>query len=408
MRLRYDRRRDRLSAVEVLSVSPDSPVSISSSSVLPAAVLRAQQYATRLAFLVSGVAVAVWAPLVPFAKARAGLDEGGLGLLLLCLGMGSILAMPMAGALAARLGCRKVLVGAVALIGLMLPLLAWASTWWLLAGALFVFGAGAGALDCAMNLLAVAVERDSERPMMSGFHGLYSVGGLLGATAMSGLLSLGLVPLAACGVMLLLMVGCTVWAAPHWRQERAAGAHGPAFQLPRGGVLFIGLLCLACFLVEGAMLDWSAVFLADLRGMPAAQAGLGFALFSATMALGRLTGDAVIQRLGQRRAVLGGGLVAGAGLLLIVLVPHAGLALLGHALVGLGCANVVPVMFSLAGRHPDMPPSVSIPAITTLGYAGVLMGPALIGFVAHASSLQAAFMGLAVLMLGVAASARRL
>jgi len=156
------------------------------------------------------------------------------------------------------------------------------------------------------------------------------------------------------------------------------------------------------------MLDWSAVFLADLRGMPAAQAGLGFALFSATMALGRLTGDAVIQRLGQRRAVLGGGLVAGAGLLLIVLVPHAGLALLGHALVGLGCANVVPVMFSLAGRHPDMPPSVSIPAITTLGYAGVLMGPALIGFVAHASSLQAAFMGLAVLMLGVAASARRL
>ena len=119
MRLRYDRRRDRLSAVEVLSVSPDSPVSISSSSVLPAAVLRAQQYATRLAFLVSGVAVAVWAPLVPFAKARAGLDEGGLGLLLLCLGTGSILAMPMAGALAARLGCRKVLVGAVALIVLL-------------------------------------------------------------------------------------------------------------------------------------------------------------------------------------------------------------------------------------------------------------------------------------------------
>ena len=130
--------------------------------------MRAQQYATRLAFLVSGVAVAGWAPLVPFAKARAGLDEGGLGLLLLCLGTGSILAMPMAGALAARLGCRKVLVGAVALIVLMLPLLAWASTWWLLAGALFVFGAGAGALDCAMNLLAVAVERDSERPMMSG------------------------------------------------------------------------------------------------------------------------------------------------------------------------------------------------------------------------------------------------
>ncbi|WP_313901540.1 MFS transporter [Methylobacterium sp. J-076] len=364
-------------------------------------------WSTRLFFLIVGIGTAAWAPLVPYVKLRAGLGEAQLGLLLLCLGVGSIAAMPLAGAASARFGLRPVFLVGTAAIGLTLPVLATADAASVLAPALFLFGAGMGVVDCAMNLQAVAVERTAGRPMMSGFHGLYSLGSLVGALAAGALLIAGLGP-AATTLLAVAAIGALLAAAWPGILARAATAGGPAFALPRGAVLLIGVLCGIVFLTEGSVLDWSAVFLVQDRGLDPARATLGYAAFSVTMTAGRLAGDRIVARLGRPRVLVLGGLCAAAGLAVTVLVPDWGAALLGYALVGAGCANIVPVLFTAAGRQEAMPPSVAVPAVTTFGYAGVLAGPAAIGFIAQATSLPAAFLTVAVLLVGVAGAGRRL
>jgi len=154
------------------------------------------------------------------------------------------------------------------------------------------------------------------------------------------------------------------------------------------------------------MLDWSAVFLTSLRGVENSYAGLGYAVFALTMTLGRFFGDAVVRRVGPNRVIILGGLLAALGLALTILVPAWEVALLGYALVGAGCSNIIPVCFSAVGRQRSMPENVAVPAITTLGYGGILVGPAAIGFVAHASSLDLAFMVLVFLLLGVSVGGR--
>lgn len=368
---------------------------------------RLEQMSTRIAFFIAGFGIAAWAPLVPYAKARAGLDDGTLGLLLLCLGVGSILAMPMAGALASRFGCRRVLSGGTLLICLALPLLATVSSIPLLIAALFLFGAGLGTVDSTVNLQAVIVERASGKTMMSGFHGLFSLGGIVGAAGVSALLGLGVSPLGATLVVIVFLLVSLLKAAPHLLPYGSESS-GPAFAIPHGMVLFIGSLCFIVFLAEGAVLDWSAVFLTSERDLDTAYAGLGYAAFALTMTVGRLTGDAIVHKLGATRVIVFGGLTASAGLLLATLAPAWEAALIGYALVGAGCSNIVPVLYTAVGKQKVMPESIAVPAITTLGYAGILAGPAVIGFIAHGSSLSFAFGLIAVLLLAVAVSGKAL
>ncbi|MBJ2243052.1 MULTISPECIES: MFS transporter [unclassified Pseudomonas] len=366
---------------------------------------RLEQMSTRIAFFIAGFGIAAWAPLVPYAKARAQLNEGTLGLLLLCLGVGSIIAMPMAGALASRFGCRRVLSAGTLLLCVALPMLATVSSIPLLMAGLFLFGAGLGTVDSTVNLQAVIVERASGKTMMSGFHGLFSLGGIVGAAGVSALLGLGLSPLSATLVVIVITLGALLKAAPHLLPYGSESS-GPPFAIPHGVVLFIGCLCFIVFLAEGAVLDWSAVFLSDERGLDEAYAGLGYAAFALTMTLGRLTGDAIVRRLGAKRVIVIGGLLATAGMLLATLLPAWETALLGYALVGAGCSNIVPVLYTAVGKQTVMPEHIAVPAITTLGYAGILAGPALIGFIAHGSSLSVAFVLIAVLLLAVAISGK--
>lgn len=170
--------------------------------------------------------------------------------------------------------------------------------------------------------------------------------------------------------------------------------------------MFIGILCFIMFLAEGSMLDWSALFLTTLRGVEHSQAGLGYALFSITMTLGRLNGDRVVNSLGRYRVLLLGSLCAAVGLSLAIAFNHATVSLVGFMLVGLGASNVVPILFSAAGNQRDMPANLAIASVTTVGYAGILAGPALIGFIAQFSSLTVAFACVAALLLAVTASAR--
>ena len=378
---------------------PDTP------ATLKPAAGRAEQHSTRLLFLLAGFSAAAWASLVPVAKAATGVNEGQLGLVLLCLGIGSLLAMPVSGVVSTRHGCRKVLMVCGVALCACLPLLASVQNVFTLAAALFFFGAMIGIFDCVMNIQAVIVERDSKRPLMSGFHGFYSLGGLLGAATTSTIMDLGVSPFATVSAIalagVLLLMGIRRHVLPYGNP-----AEGPPFALPRGEVLFLGMLCMTVFLVEGSMMDWSAVMLTENHGMPVAQAGYGFAAFSLTMTFGRLTGDRIVARVGRRSVVTVGGLLAMGGILLATLVPLWQAALLGYAMVGLGCSNIVPVLFTAVGRQTSMPQSVAVPAMSTLGYAGVLAGPAAIGFIAHHSSLPMAFLLVAALMLFVAISGR--
>ena len=366
---------------------------------------RLEQMSTRIAFFIAGFGIAAWAPLVPYAKARAGLDDATLGLLLLCLGAGSILAMPISGVLATRYGCRRVFSAGTLLICLALPLLATVSSVPLLIATLFLFGAGLGAVDSTVNLQAVIVERASGRTMMSGFHGLFSVGGIAGAAGVSALLALGLTPLWAIMVVIVLILAALIKAAPHLLPY-GSESNGPAFAVPHGVVLFIGLLCFVVFLAEGSMLDWSAVFLTADKQIDEAYAGLGYAAFALTMTVGRLLGDTIVSHLGARRVIIVGGLLAAAGLILATLAASWQVALVGYGLVGMGCSNIVPVLYTAVGKQTLMPASIAVPAITTLGYAGILAGPAAIGFIAHASSLSTAFLLIATLLVAVAISGR--
>lgn len=365
---------------------------------------KTEQFSTRVIFFVAGFAMAAWAPLVPYAKARVGADDATLGLILLCLGAGSIVTMPVTAALAARFGCRAVVEVTTLILCAVLPLLAVAPNVPLLAATLFVFGAAIGTNDVTISIQAVIVERASGRAMMSGFHGLFSVGGIAGAACVSLLLWLGASPLTAtlcvAAVVLALLLVCARHLLPY-----ANEGEQPGFVVPHGLVLFVGCLCFIAFLAEGSMLDWSAVFLTTQRAVAPAHAGLGYAAFAGAMTLGRLTGDRIVHALGPRTVLIFGAICAASGMALAVLAPWWTAALAGFALVGLGASNIVPVFYTALGRQSAVPLNIAIAAISVLGYLGILCGPALIGFVAQATSLSVALLGVAVLLLVVAASA---
>lgn len=353
--------------------------------------------ATRLAFLVAGFALACWAPLVPFAKQRLGVSDGTLGLLLLCLGIGSVVAMLWAGWFSARHGSRPVVIVGGLGVALLLPLLSVADQPLTLGLVLLGFGAALGSLDVAMNVHAVAVERDAGQPLMSGFHAMFSVGGLAGAALMTALLSAGWTPLAGTLLGTTLMGGAMALVAPRLLPS-APAAEPPRLVWPRGPVLLLALLAGVCFLVEGAVLDWSALLLTEGGLVSRAQGGLGFMVFSVAMTGGRFGGDALCARLGDRTVLTAGGLLAVAGFGLLLVAPSVWPAMAGFLCIGLGASNLVPVLFRRAGAQTAMPPGLAIAAISTTGYAGVLLGPAAIGFVSQGASLPAAFALLAALL----------
>lgn len=364
-------------------------------------------WGTRTIFLINGLGMSAWAPLVPFARDRLQLSGASLGALLLCLGIGSLAAMPVTGTLVARFGCRRVMAFSTLLVLLMMPLLATADSHLVMAAALMLFGAGLGMLDVAMNYQAVQVEQAADKPMMSGFHGFFSLGGILGAGTVSLLLSQSFTPLAATLVVMAVMLILLLWRLPVLMNERLHQPDQPWLVVPRGWVAFLGLLCFILFLAEGAVLDWGALLLLQNPAMTPAYAGLGYAIFSVAMTLGRFSGDKVIARFGRYPVMLTGALTAAAGMSLAVWLPWPEIALLAFLLVGFGLSNTVPMLFNAAGNQRDMPANLAISAMTTLGYAGILSGPALIGFISQWISLSGAFLVIALLLLAVAASARK-
>ena len=359
--------------------------------------LRDPRLATRLAFVVAGFVSACWAPLIPFAKARLGVNDAQLGLLLLCLGVGSLVGVSSAGLLAARIGARAVIICAGAGLCALLPPLAVAASPLALAATLLLFGACLGALDVAMNAHGVQVESAAGAPLMSGFHALYSLGAAAGAGWMTLALRSQMTPLVATAIAAAVALGLVAVGASGLLAARPATA-GRLFARPSGLVLLIAALAATMFLAEGSVFDWSALLIVDRGLTKPPDAGVGYILFSIAMTAGRLSGDAVVKRVGGRRVVQWGGLAAVAGLLLVLCCPFAPGAIGGFLLVGLGAANIVPVLFSAAGRQRDMPPALAVAAVTSTGYVGILAGPPILGFVGHAVGLAGAFWLVAALL----------
>jgi fucose permease len=371
--------------------------------------LAAARLSTRLFFLLAGLANAAWAPMVPFAKARTGLGTASFGAVLIALGVGAAAVMPLISFCLRRYGSRRVIAAGALLITAVMPLLGTVASPVALAGALILFGFGIGGLDAAMNAQAVEVERLSGRPLMSGFHGMFSVGGLTGSFGVTLLLGVGL-PVASAALLTAAIV-FLVWL---WQgrkllpglelMHRQEGGAKPRRRRLRPAVLLIGALCSVGFLAEGAALDWSALFLHG-KGLATAYGGLGYAAFSVTMACGRLTGDRMARRFGVVPLLRASGLVAALGWTAAVLLPGIW-SLAGFALIGIGASNIVPLLFSAAARVPGVPASVSIPLITAIGYAGLLTGPGIIGFVAAATSLSVALALVGLLQFSVVGGAR--
>lgn len=372
-------------------------------------------------FALDGFLFAGWVVRIPAVKEQTGASASALGLALLGVSAGGVATMMLSGRLCSRFGAHRVTVASATLVsvGVALPPLTHSAL--ALGLVLLVFGAAYGAINVAMNSAAVDLVAALRRPVMPGFHAAFSIGGMLGA-GLGGLLAgrlsalshLGLLALA--GLAVTAVAGRALLAQPVPRPGRADGEGvddadgvrqpGPAGR-HRGLVAVLGLVALCTAYGEGALADWSALHLtADLSASPGVAAA-GYSVFALAMAAGRLSGTAVLERLGPARALVAGGLTAACGMLLGALAPTVWLALAGFAVTGLGLANIFPVAIGRAGAlaGPD-----GVAAASTLGYGGMLLGPVAIGFLADWLSLTVALTTVALLAAtaaGVAYTIRR-
>lgn len=356
--------------------------------------------ATRLAFFIAGLSLATWAPLIPLAKLRLMADNGTMGLVLLAFGIGSLLMMPLSGALATRYGCQVVFTFATLVMLLMLPALVIFNTPLALALTLFIFGAGIGAMDVVANIHAVLVEKLAARPIMSGFHALFSIGGIVGSGVVSLLLIYGLTPLASVSMVMVVVLGLLILSFTGLLSYSESD-DSPLFVTPKGIVILLGALCFIAYIMEGSMLDWSGILLTSHHDIAPNHAGLGYIMFASSMTLGRLFGDCIIKSFGRFQVFLVSSLIATAGFIVVVSWTHIFSMIAGFFLIGLGLSNIVPILFTAAGRQNAMPGSLAVAAISSIGYSGILLGPAFIGAIAHWSSLATAFIVVGVLSLSL-------
>ena len=265
-------------------------------------------------------------------------------------------------------------------------------------------GAASGALDVSMNAQGVAVEKRYWRPIMSSLHGMFSLGAMAGAgtTGLVATAGLPLLPHLAGAAGLILMVSA-VACRPMLPAAAEAGAGGRGFARPSLGILLPGIVALAALLCEGAMADWSAVYLRSSLGAGTGTAAAAFAAFSMTMAAGRFTGDRLVARLGGDLVVRAGGALAAFGLGLTLLIGNSVVAVIGFGLVGAGLSCAFPVVLSSAARAPELAPSAAIAAVCTVGYFGFLLGPPAIGGLAEMIGLPGA-LGLVVLLCALIAA----
>ncbi|MCA9916113.1 MAG: MFS transporter, partial [Anaerolineae bacterium] len=327
-------------------------------------------------------------------------SDGILGTVLLFLSAGVITGLTFAGGLISRHGSRRITTVASVFFALALILPGLAFNYWTLGSALFVFGAFTSIMDVAMNAQAVEIERRYAKPLMGSFHASFSIGGFAGALIGAGFVATGFDVLPHFVIVSLIFVVLLLFITRYLvtiENEVNEEQDGSVIQLPPRSLWALGFVAFSAAIGEGSMADWSAIYLQDVVGTSEANAALGFAAFSLLMTAGRLLGDTLVARTSRATIVRGGGALAAVGILLAVLLPQFITSLLGFALVGAGVSTIIPLAFSAAGNRTDVPPGVGIAGVATIGYAGFLAGPPVIGLLAESISLRFALLFVAVL-----------
>lgn len=360
------------------------------------------RWAVAAVFLVNGFLIGSWAPQIPVTRDRLEISEFSLGLLILGFGLGALVAMPACGYLIGRIGSRSTvkLFGIASTCGLLVVALA--PGIWTAAAALVLLGALIGGTDVAMNANAVEVEKQMRRAIMSSSHGFWSVGGFIGGGAGGAVIQATdhrvhavIVTVIAFGAMLVAVRSMVTEPRPEAQVPHR-------FTLPRNPIVYlVGLIALFSMIPEGAVLDWAAIYLREERGSDLATAGLGFAAFSATMALMRFVGDKVRNRFGAVRTLRFSSLVAAAGMLVAGFSTEPWLAIAAFGFAGLGIANMVPIAFSAAGNQPGTSSGASLSTVTLMGYSGILVAPSAIGFVGERFGFAPVYVAVSILLVVV-------
>ncbi|PJF11352.1 MFS transporter [Pseudorhodobacter sp. MZDSW-24AT] len=373
---------------------------------------RRARWAVAMMFAAAGFVMGAWAPQIPLLLPRHQITEFTLGLLILVLGVGAVGAMLFTGRLIGRHGSVAVLRVFALSSAAALPIVVFSPSLVVLTPAMALLGALIGCMDVAMNANAVEVERRLGRAIMSSSHGFWSLGGFVGGSAGAWVISLwgAEVQAVLVGVATAVAVLATL---PFLRGEAPAPASAAlpgekTVLLPRAaGLWLLGALALFSMVPEGAVLDWAALYLQKDMGSDVFRSGLGFAFFAGAMALMRFAGDSVRNRFGAVLTLRVSGLLAAAGMMLAALAPNDTLAIAAFFVTGLGVANMVPILFSAAGNYPGVASGTAISAVTMVGYAGILVAPASIGFVAEAIGFRVTYAVLSLLLIIVALFAGR-
>ena len=353
--------------------------------------LLALRLSTTAMLFANGIGIGSWAAAIPRLKSMLALSSAQLSLVLLAMALGATLIMPLAGMLIPRLGGSGLALrrGAI-LFGLTFCLPGFAPSLPILVTFAFLLGAFNGVMEISMNAHATSVERQWGVAIMSSFHGAWSCGGLLGATLGGTLIDSGMAVSWQLVVSGVLIVAVTSAAAPLIGTGEVAQERKAAFAWPERKLIGLCAIALLSMLMEGAIADWSAVYLNAVSGLTVAMAASGYALFALAMLLGRFSGDHVVRRIGRGQVILLGAVVAGAGIVLTTALPSPVTAIAGFCLIGLGLSNMVPAIFSAAAAM-SASPALGISMAATVGYAGFLLGPPLIGAVSSFTGMRGGF-----------------
>jgi len=362
---------------ETMETSPPS------AAARPERPLRLGRLATFVYFALNGFLMGMWIVHIPVVEQHTGISHAVLGWLLLLLGVGAFVGMRLAGPLTDRFGARRTVPVSAALCSAAVLLPGVAGDAWTLAAALLALGLGNGTLDVSMNTHAVQVEHGYRRPVMSAFHAMFSIGGVLAALTGAFTLSRGWSPATALSLTAGAGLAVTVMTAPALLPGRPAPAGEAAGTAARSAapqrIWILALLAFLIMLCEGVANDWSTLHLKDVLGAPAATAALAYGAFATAMTVGRLLTDRVAARIGPTAVLRYGAAVAAAGLTLAVVSPSIAPALMGWAVFGAGLSGCIPQLFSAAGHLDPSAAGVNVSRVAGLGYLGMLAGPAVIG-----------------------------
>jgi MFS family permease len=350
-----------------------------------------KRIAVKIAFFLNGFIYANWVSRLPRIQELYGADNGTIGIVLLSMSLGAVIAMPFTGWFIIKHGSRRITLFALILYCAFVPLIPFMPGLVVLIILYLAMGIITGMLDVAINAQAVMVEKEYQKPIMTSFHALFSIGMALGAWCGALFADLKVELPTHLAIVVAASLVAAFWASRNLiydTPDKNAISEGPLFRVPSGALVAVGVIAFCCMMGEGAMADWTVNYMENVVNASAAIAPIALSAFATAMTLGRIFGDKARASWGDSKLISVGGVTATVGLAIALLFPFTYPAIMGFFLVGLGLSTIVPITYSIAGSTKDLPSGVGLAMVTTVGYAGFLFGPPIIGFIADLSNLR--------------------